>query len=352
MPQLLTTVIMKTDLRGSTPLFTTLSKTTLSQFLSEKTKLMVNIVEQHSGTIIKGEGDSFWMTFLSVTAAVEAAIALQQELHVHQVGKLGDDRVAVRIVIAAGDVLHQAGDIFGFPVNLTARIETVTPADEIYLSEAAWLTLNKAEIKTELVDTFELPGVARPVRVYRVSQPYRTKVLREQVIVSSDLRHFAKFCRTHSYLEVERLLVHIEQIMTTLCQEHGGQIRFAIGDTFFATFADVSGSLAMLDGLQSEWQAFRQLYDVPCPLSISVHSGDLAIFRSFVYGDGVVTLVGLERLHKSLYPQTDENHVLVSDAFADRLRKAAGKARLRRREVSAPHSKRTFVYELVPAASR
>lgn len=126
MSNLRTTVIMKSDLRDSTPLFRSLAEVELSRVLSDQKQLFSRLVQQHEGHIVKGEGDSFWVTFPSVTAAVEAAIAIQQELKEQQTGKISEGRVAVRIVISLGDVLHQGNDIFGYPVNLVARIEGVT----------------------------------------------------------------------------------------------------------------------------------------------------------------------------------------------------------------------------------
>jgi len=41
-------------------------------------------------------------------------------------------------------------------VVLTARIESITPSDEIYLSTAACLALNPAEVRTSFVGTFPL----------------------------------------------------------------------------------------------------------------------------------------------------------------------------------------------------
>ncbi|WP_432812932.1 adenylate/guanylate cyclase domain-containing protein [Pantanalinema sp. GBBB05] len=60
--------------------------------------------------------------------------------------------------------------MFGDSVNLAARIESVTPAGETYLSQAAWLALNKAEVSTEFVDSFSLKGMSEPEKVYRINQ--------------------------------------------------------------------------------------------------------------------------------------------------------------------------------------
>ena len=86
-------------------------------------------------------------------------MAMQEELRRTQLNK-GDDRLAMRIVITLGDVLDDEGDLFGDAVALADRIEAVTPADETYMSAAARLAVNQAEVRTALVDAFAGPGLS------------------------------------------------------------------------------------------------------------------------------------------------------------------------------------------------
>jgi len=97
-------------------------------------------------------------------------MAMQEELRHTQLNK-GEDRLAMRIVITLGDVLHEEGDFFGDAVALAARIETITPPDEIYMSAAARLAVNHGEVRTTLVDAFALKGFAEPVPIYRGADP-------------------------------------------------------------------------------------------------------------------------------------------------------------------------------------
>lgn len=77
--------------------------------------------------MIKEIGDSFLAVFNSSTQALRAAVALQRELSIKEVGKSKEMAVELRIAVAAGDVLLQNGDVFGTPVNTVARLEGVTP---------------------------------------------------------------------------------------------------------------------------------------------------------------------------------------------------------------------------------
>ena len=81
------TVIMKTDMRGSTARAGTLSMSDLSSLLEEHNQLILDIAAKHEGSMVKGEGDSFWIIFPSVTSASLAALTMQEELQASQAGK-------------------------------------------------------------------------------------------------------------------------------------------------------------------------------------------------------------------------------------------------------------------------
>src|SRR5215510_1868775 len=97
----------------------------------------------------------------------------------------------MRIVLSLGDVLQQEGALVGDAVVLATRIEEITPPDEIYLSAAAWLAVNQAEVRTAFVDTFTCKGFPEPVLVYRIEQRLRTRVIADQYIVVTDLHGFS-----------------------------------------------------------------------------------------------------------------------------------------------------------------
>src|SRR5215813_5870034 len=64
-----TTVIMKTDISGSTTRFRALPESDLHALLSEHRKLLTDHAAAHGGYIVKPEGDGFWLVFPSVTGA-------------------------------------------------------------------------------------------------------------------------------------------------------------------------------------------------------------------------------------------------------------------------------------------
>jgi hypothetical protein len=101
MTTLRATVIMKTDIRGSTVRFRALPEVDLDGLLTEHRALVSRVAAAHDGRIVKPEGDGFWIVFPSVTSGALAAMTMQEELHLARVGK-GDDRLAMRIVLTLG----------------------------------------------------------------------------------------------------------------------------------------------------------------------------------------------------------------------------------------------------------
>src|SRR5712692_6439666 len=274
-----TTVIMKTDIKSSTVRFRALPDAELDALLTEHRAFVSRLAAAHDGRIVKPEGDGFWLVFPSVTAAALAAMAMQEELRLAQPNK-GDDRLAMRVVITLGDVLHEEGAMVGDVVVLTARIESITPPDEIYLSTTAWLAMNQAEIRTALVDTFPLKGFTESVSVYRVEQTHHTHVIEDQYIVLTDLRSFTRFMETSPMTTVEKLLDALLELTSRVSREFGGVIRFTTGDAYCMTFADASLAMAAAELLSESWAAFLHQESLSCPINVAVHRGTLYAFRS------------------------------------------------------------------------
>jgi adenylate cyclase len=94
MAQLRTTVVMKTDITGSTPRFRTLPISDLQALLFEHRVFVESHAADHGGQIVKSAGDGYWVQFPSATAAAKSAIAMQEALRLAQPDK-GDDRLSM-----------------------------------------------------------------------------------------------------------------------------------------------------------------------------------------------------------------------------------------------------------------
>lgn len=332
MSNLRSTAVMKTDIRGFTTKVGMLSELDLSILFKQHKQFILDITAKHNGSLVKGEGDAFWIIFPSVTAASLAANEIQEELRFTQSGKSNDARLAVRIVISLGDVLHHENDIFGEAVNLAARVETITPPDEIYLSHAAWLALNRAEVRTSYVNEFSLKGISEAVKVYRINQEHRTRIIKDQVIVFSDMRGYTAYTASHPVEEVEKLLIHHDMLHNQACEMFGGTIRLFISDACFMTFLELPLAVAAVEFLTNEWEKFMRQNHISCSICVAVHKGDLFLFRSYIYGEAINGTSWLNTLASKLSP-IDKNYALISEQVRNEVTGSAWEKRLQQIEL-------------------
>jgi class 3 adenylate cyclase len=281
--RLRTTAILKTDITGSTPRFRATAEADLAPLLREHRALVERLAAAHEGHMVKPEGDGFWLAFPSVTAAALAAMSMQEALRLAQ-PNTGEDRLSMRIVITLGDVLHQDGALVGDAVVLATRIEALTPPDQIYLSAAAWLTMNHAEIRTSFVNGFALKGFTEPVAVYRIEQLHRTHVIANQYIVVTDLTAFTRLIETGATTVVEAVLDALHDVVAGVCHDFGGVDRFSVGDGYCLTFTDPGRAMAGVERLVTAWSAFASAKSIPCRINVAVHKGTLYAFRSYLHG--------------------------------------------------------------------
>ncbi len=95
------------------------------------------MLQGRGGRLIKTIGDAFLMGFDSPTDAVLAGVSAQEALSKRNAPLAETDRIEIRIAINVGEVNLVEGDVYGDPVNIAARIESVVEAGEVYFTEAA-----------------------------------------------------------------------------------------------------------------------------------------------------------------------------------------------------------------------
>ena len=126
------------------------------------------LVARFRGRVIKTLGDAFLLTFHSPTDALLCAAAVHDRLAETHAQADAAERFEVRAALNVGEVRVESGDVFGEPVNIAARIESLAGAGEIVFSEAVYLSMTRSEIPAEEIGYRELKGISEPVRLYRV----------------------------------------------------------------------------------------------------------------------------------------------------------------------------------------
>jgi adenylate cyclase len=312
-----TTVILKTDIVDSTPRLAGLTQAEMSLQRKQHKQFISETAAKNHGAFFQEEGDAYWIQFPSVTNACFAAMEMHQSVRSQQAGRGEKQRLAIRAVITVGDILHEGTDSMGMTMSLTARMEKITPPDEIYLSQAAWLVLNKAEVQTSLVGEFPMKGFADPERVYKVDQKSKLRVLKDQFIVFTDIRGWTRFTQTSDVEDVEQVLIQYDDLMNRVCDSHNGAIRNVSGDQYFMTFSETENFSTAMDRLTSSWKS--EFQHVPLGLSIAVHKGDLNIVRSYLFGNDIHTTVFLGQLNSVLSPNKESIAVVVSGKVQEKV---------------------------------
>ena len=308
MTNMRTTVILKTDIVDSTPRAAAQTQAELGFQRKQHKQFISEIAVKNHGSVLQEEGDAYWITFPSVTTAVLAAIEMHQNLRETQVGRGEKQRLAIRAIIAVGDILFQETDVIGTTLALTARIEKITPSDQIYLSHAAWLILNKAEVQTSYVGEYQFKGFSELEKVYKINQKYGIRVLTDQFIVFVDAKGFGKFSRRTPVEDVEKFLLEYDDLINDVCSKHNGIVRQVNGDMYFLTFTEAEQVISALQFLCMKWQNFVEKFNIG--VSIGVHRGNLNVFRSFVFGNDINTSGSLSDISISL--KSGQNLIFVA----------------------------------------
>ena len=156
-----TLTVLFADLSGSTRLYQTHGDVKAHQQVSQSLKSMKLAIELHGGLLLRTVGDSALASFKHSDDACEAAMEIQRE-HL----RLG---LTARVGFHHGEVIEDAGDIYGNAVNLTARIAAFAEANEICTTDAAIARLgHKYRTNTHFLDKVKFKGVSEPISVYRV----------------------------------------------------------------------------------------------------------------------------------------------------------------------------------------
>ena len=162
------------DIRGFTSFSESRDPADIVATLNKILSIQAEIITRFGGDIDKFVGDEVMAVFATPQLATEAAIAIQRELGKRR-AEIADLHVGIGIhhgTVVQGDVgstNHKDFTVIGDTVNTAARLQAVSKADEILLSEAAAQQL-KGPHDFSLVShgTLELKGKNIRIKSYRV----------------------------------------------------------------------------------------------------------------------------------------------------------------------------------------
>jgi class 3 adenylate cyclase len=131
--------VLYTDLSGFSRKVAEFGIIHFLQTIYESHCLLVPVIQQHNGILLKTEGDSLMVIYRNVDDAVRSAIAMQHCCQRHSEKLPPEEKVLLCIGIGYGDVLRIGDqDVYGAEVNAACKLgEDSAKAHEVLLTAAA-----------------------------------------------------------------------------------------------------------------------------------------------------------------------------------------------------------------------
>lgn len=161
--------IMFTDLKGSTSFAETLGDLGTRMLLKHHDDIVLPILKEFNGTLIKKIGDGTMSQFPTAQDGVRAGVKIQQKLDEFNATKTIKTPILIRIGLHTGKVVvEKNGDVLGDVVNTASRFESSSSAGEVCFSEETYNAMtDKAEMYVRFIRMATLKGKKEPVKVYK-----------------------------------------------------------------------------------------------------------------------------------------------------------------------------------------
>lgn len=128
--------VMFTDLSGFSRKVAEFGIIHFLQTIYESEQLMLPVIEEHDGILLKSDGDSLLVIFRNATKTLQCALAMQAAIARHNEMRIDEEKVLLCIGLGCGPVLRIGdADVFGAEVNAASKLgEDVAQAGEILVT--------------------------------------------------------------------------------------------------------------------------------------------------------------------------------------------------------------------------
>lgn len=164
-------IILSSDWVDSTSTRTRLGEEPADALQVIHDALLRKVIGAQGGAVIKHSGDGVLATFRSALAGLHAAVEIHREFAAYSASSDAIAPLVARVGLAAGEVKHLTGDIFGRPVVEAVRLQSLAMPGGIFCSDLVRsLTYGRGGFEFEDRGVLELKGLA-PVQAHRVTRP-------------------------------------------------------------------------------------------------------------------------------------------------------------------------------------
>ena len=163
--------IMFTDLKDSTRMTLLYGDAKALHLMHVHNALIRNALNSSRGREVKHTGDGIMASFLSVSDAVECAIAIQKAFAAYN-QEHGETPLYVRIGLSAGEPIEEHGDLFGKSVQLAARLCSHAEPGRIVIDQIVLDQWSGKQLPVSDLGEVTPKGFDHAVSVYEVEWPH------------------------------------------------------------------------------------------------------------------------------------------------------------------------------------
>jgi len=158
--------VMFTDIEASTQLVARLGDAAARDILRRHESVCRRAITEHGGVEIKTMGDGLMVSFVSASAALDAAIDIQRGLTDEFMDS--QEEVKIRIGIHAGEPIAEDDDLHGTAVIMASRIMATADGDEIMVSSLVRELVAGRDYRFIGRGQRSLKGLAQPVPLFEL----------------------------------------------------------------------------------------------------------------------------------------------------------------------------------------
>lgn len=178
--------VMFGDIRGFTPLSTTMPADELVQLLNKHFEVIISRIMENRGIVNKFAGDAIMALWnapedqpghasLACQAALEARDELEKLTGAEAVARWGFGvNTGVAVAGNVGSGRRHEYTVIGDPVNLASRICGIAPAGEVWIGESTFQQV-RDEYHTDELPPQTVKGIDHTIQTYRVEHAGKTQ---------------------------------------------------------------------------------------------------------------------------------------------------------------------------------
>lgn len=162
--------IMFTDLKDSTQLAVQLGDEKAMHLLRVHNAMTREALRAHEGREVKTTGDGFLLSFTRAVDALQCAISIQGAFADYN-ERHPEEKLYVRIGVAAGEPIEERGDLYGASVNLASRLCAEAKAGGVLVAQNVRDEIAEGDVTIQFAPggKLSLKGFDQAVEVYEVS---------------------------------------------------------------------------------------------------------------------------------------------------------------------------------------